>query len=93
MAKSTEQLLAKFEEYNKTRVGKGLGNAKIVIASMDIKKWYPNMLVAPMAKEIRKMISDSEIEFDGIDHEAITKYLGKQMTKEEILAENLQDEK
>ena len=40
VSKSTEELLNKSEEFNKTRLGR-VKLKKLIIASMDIEKWYP----------------------------------------------------
>ena len=44
VCKSTEELLSRFENFNKNRVENGLHKEKLVLASMDIKKWYPSQL-------------------------------------------------
>ena len=67
--KSTEELLNKFEEYNHVIVQKGYSTKNVMIASMDIDKWFPSMKIRPMTKEIKQMIIDSGIEFKEIDYE------------------------
>ena len=44
VSKSTEEVLHKFEEYNKTRLDRFPGITKLIVASMDIEKFYPNIL-------------------------------------------------
>ena len=89
--KSVEELLNKFEEYNKARVHNGYANKNIFIASMDIDKWFPSMKNRPMAKEIKQMIIDSNFVFKEIDYDRVSKYLGEYMTIEEILEEEMED--
>ena len=88
VCKSTEEVLSRSENYNKNRVKNGFHEGKMIIASMDIKKWYPSQLTKPSAKVIRQMIIDSEIKFEGIEYDAVSKYLGEHnMSKEEIVEE------
>ena len=89
--KSTEELLNKFEEYNRTRIQNGFASKNVIIASMDINKWYPSMKTRPMTKEIKQMIIDSKIEFKEIDYDKISKYLGEHMTIEEILEDEMEE--
>ena len=77
---STEELLNKFEVYNHVRIQKGYSSRNVMIASMDIDKWYPTMKIRPMIREIKQMIIDSKIEFKEIDYENASKYLGEKMT-------------
>ena len=58
---------------------------------MDIEKWYPNTIPVPTAKEIKEMFVASKLEIEGIDYEMVAKYLGKYMTREEILDENFEE--
>ena len=71
------EVLSKFEEFNEHRTIKGYSNKNVIIASMDIDKWFPNMKLKPMTKEVKQMIIDSNIEFKGIDYESASKYLGE----------------
>ena len=89
--KSTEELLSKFEEYNRTRIVDDNGSKNIFVASMDIDKWFPSMKNRPMTKEIRNMIIESTIEFKEINYDKISKHLGENMTIEEILEENMEE--
>ena len=89
--KSSEELLNKFEEYNHRRIQNGYSSRNVIIASMDIDKWFPTMKIRPMTKEVKQMIVDSEIEFKEIDYENASKYLGEKMTIEEILEEKMED--
>ena len=89
--KSTEELLFSLEQYNKSRFEKGASNRKVVLASMDIDKWFPNMKLKPMTTEIKEMIERSGIEFKEIEYDAASKFLGERMTIEEIIEENMED--
>ena len=91
VCKSTEELLSVFESYNKNRIEKGVDKKKVVLGSMDIKKWYPSTLIRPSAKVIKQMIVDSNIEFVEIEYDSIEKYLGEHMSREEILEEQLEE--
>ena len=91
VCKSTEELLSRFEVYNRDRVNNGYDKEKMILASMDIKKWYQSTLAKPSAKVIKKMIINSGLEFEGIDYDAISKYLAEHMTKEEIEEESFEE--
>ena len=91
VSKSTEETIAKIEEYNKKR-DKLIGDdTKVVIGSMDIEKWYQSMIAEPSAKEIRSMVEESEIDFKGYDFDAVSKYLGEYLTNEEIINEGMEE--
>ena len=91
VCKSTEELLSRFEAYNKDREKNGYHKVKMILGSMDIEKWYPSMLTRPSAKEIKDMIVESGLEFVELDYDAISRYLGEQMTKEEIVDEKFEE--
>ena len=55
VANSTEEVLTKFETFYKRRLDSIPGIRKLIIASMDIEKYYPNILSKPSAKIIRQM--------------------------------------
>ena len=78
VCKSTEGLVNKFETYNNDRVEKEFHEKNVIIASMDIKKWFPSTLARPSGKE-------------GIDYDAVARYLGEHLSKEEIVKENLEE--
>ena len=44
VVRSTEEALNKIEEFNKTRLKKSTRLRRMIIASMDIEKFYPNIL-------------------------------------------------
>ena len=90
--KNTEELLNKFEDYNKSRVLRGFPDKNIFVASMDINKWFPSMKLKPMTEEVEEMIVESNINFKEINYDRIAKYLGKHiMTIEEILEEDMDE--
>ena len=91
VAKSTEEVLNKIETYNKRRFEKIPGLKKLIIASMDIEKFYPSIISEKSAKIIRKMWEESEISVEGIDFDKLSEYLGKHLKKEEIIAEQFED--
>ena len=49
VCKSTEELVSVFESNNKDRIENGVTSKKVVLGSMDIKKWYTSQLVRPSA--------------------------------------------
>ena len=55
VSKSTEEVLNKFELFNSRRLETNFGLRKLIIASMDIEKFYTNILSAESAKIIRKI--------------------------------------
>ena len=67
VAKSTEEVINKIEAFNKRRFENNLGNKKLIIASMDIEKFYNNLISEKSAKIIRKMWEESELVIEGID--------------------------
>ena len=77
VSKSTEEVIYKFEEYNKTRIEKFPGTRKLVVASMDIEKFYPNILSEGSSDIIRTMWEESDLPLE-IDGEFLSRYLGKQ---------------
>ena len=56
-AKSTEEVLNKIETFNKNRLENNHGLKKLIIASMDVEKFYPNILSEKSAKIIRRIKS------------------------------------
>ena len=91
MSKSTEETIAKIEEYNKNRNALNANSDNVIVGSMDIKKWYPTMIAEPSAKEIREMVEESEIEFEGFDMDVVSQYLGEYLTNEEIISEGMEE--
>ena len=63
----------------------------MVIASMDIEKFYNNILAEESAKEIRDMWEESELTIDGIDTDTVSKYLGIHLKKEEVVKEGFEE--
>ena len=91
VAKSTEEVIHKFEEFNKGRIEKFPGLKKLIISSMDIEKFYPNILSEESAKIVRQMWEESDIPMDGIDMDYLSKYLGMKLSKTEIAEEKFED--
>ena len=88
VSKSTEEVLNKIEEFNKTRSGRKL--RKIIIASMDIEKCYPNILSKESAGIIRKMWEESELEILEIEADHLCRYLGKYLKPNEVVEEGFE---
>ena len=42
VSKSTEETVAKIEEYNNDRSKLNPSGKKVIIGSIDVMKWYPN---------------------------------------------------
>ena len=91
VCKSTEELLSRLEQYNRDRIKNGFDKEKMILASMDIKKWYPSTIARPSAKVIKKMIIDSGLEFEGMDYDAVSRYLAEHMSNEEIEEEKFEE--
>ena len=91
VSKSTEETIAKIEEFNKARAEHNPKNEKVIIGSMDLEKWYPSMIAEPSAKEVRTMFEESEIEWEGMDYDAVCKNLGEFLTKKEIEEEGFEE--
>ena len=89
VAKSTEEVLNKIEKFNRSRSGKKL--RKIIIASMDVEKCYPNILSKESAAIIRKMWEDSDLEMEGMEIDNLCKYLGKYLKPHEVVEERIDD--
>ena len=81
VSKSTEETVAKIEEYNKDRSSLNPRGKKVIIGSMDVIKWYPNTKAEPSAKVIRSMVEESEIDFEGFDIDVVSQYLGEYLTE------------
>ena len=75
-AKSTEEVLNKIETFNKNRLENNPGLKKLIIASMDVEKFYPNILSEKSAKIIRHMWEESNLSIEGIDTDNLCRYLG-----------------
>ena len=91
VARSTEEVLNKFEKYNKERFEKNPGLKKLIIASMDIENLYPSILSQKSARIIRKMWEESELSIEGVDINKLGEYLGKHLKKEEIIEEEFEE--
>ena len=83
VAKSTEEVINKFEEYNRSRFDMIPGLRNIIVASMDIEKFYPSILSKESAKTVRRMWEESQLPME-IDMDSLSNYLGKKLKKHEI---------
>ena len=90
VAKSTEEVLSKFEEFNKTRMERVPGIKKLIVGSMDIEKFYPNILSEESADIVRRMWEESNLPLE-MDGEILNMYLSKHLSKEEIAQEKFED--
>ena len=90
VGKSTEEVLNKFEELNKMR-SENPKFRKLIIASMDIEKWYPNVLSKPSAKIVRKIWVESGLTIEGVDMEQLALYLGKYLSMAEVVEEAFEE--
>ena len=91
VSKSTEEVLNKFEMFNKGRLEATPGLRKLIIASMDIEKYYPSILSKPSARIIRQMWEDSELSINSIDLDKLLGYIRIHLTKEKIVQEGFKD--
>ena len=90
VAKSTEETIQKIEAFNARRLENNLGLKKLILASMDIEKFYPNILAEGSAKVIREMWEESELEIE-VDSDKLSRYLGGILKKEEVTEEGFED--
>ena len=90
VAKSTEEVIDKFEEYNRSRFDMIPGLRNIIVASMDIEKFYPSILSKESAKTIRGMWDESQLPME-IDMDSLSNYLGKKLKKNKIAEEGFED--
>ena len=89
--KSTEEALNKIENFNKSRLTRRQNLKKMIIASMDIEKYYPNILSLQSAKIIRRMWEELEMEMMGLEVDEICKYLGKHLKQWEVIEEGFEE--
>ena len=90
-AKSTEEVLNKFESFNNRRLKISPKPKKLIISSMDIVKYYPSILSAQSAKIIRRMWEESDLIIEGIDYDKLVRYLGVILKKEEVIEEAFEE--
>ena len=86
VAKSTEEVISKFEEFNKSRFDKFPGLRHLTIVSK-----YPSILSEESARIIRQMWEESEMPLDAIDMDNLSKYLVMKLIKPEIAEEDIED--
>ena len=91
VAKSTEEVIHKFVEFNKNRFERFHGFKKLIIASTDIEKFYPSILSEESAAIIRQMWEESKLSMEEVDVDALSKYLGKTLKKLEIVKEEFEE--
>ena len=58
---------------------------KLIVGSMDIEKLCPNTKIRPTANKINEMYVKSILKIKGLKYGKVARYLGKFMTREEIL--------
>ena len=88
--KSTEEMLSKITNYNNSL--KTLNSKKLkrkVIASMDIKSFYPSIDPKKGAKIAREMWEKSSVEIDDLNVDQLAFYIGKFGPKSLIDSENI----
>jgi hypothetical protein len=95
VSKSTEETICKLENYNakiENLNGNDVGkNSKVIIGSMDIDKWYPSQIPGPSAKGVKDMFEESRVEFEGINYDKVSRYLGEFLSEEEIKQEGIEE--
>ena len=91
VCKSTEEMLYKFHKFNKERLHLKTKDKKLFIGSMEIEKWSPNTIPVPTAKEIRQMFINSNLKIEPIDFDKLARYLGKFLTREQIVMEEFEE--
>ena len=90
VAKSTEETIQKIEAFNAKRLENNLGLKKLILASMDIEKFYPNILSENSAKIIRRMWEESDLSIN-MDSDKLSRYLGAVLKKEELTEEGFEE--
>ena len=88
---STEEVINKIEVFNESRFRKNLKTKKIIIASMDVEKCYPNLLSLESAQIVRRMWEESLLVIEGIEVDNLCKYLGKYLKPEEVIEEGFEE--
>ena len=86
--KSSEEMRAAFEEFNKTEESE---RRKCGVISMDVKALYPSMEWNEIMKAVREMIESCEKQIEEVNWTEVSRYLAITMTKEEIEKEGLQN--
>ena len=91
VARSTEEVLNKLEMFNNRRFKITPKLKKLIIASMDIEKYYPSILSKESALIIRRMWEESDLFIEELDMDKLLKYLAKYLTRDDIIAEGFED--
>ena len=87
--KSTEELLHKFTEYNKSVETKNEVTDKKFIASMDVKALFPSLRSDQCIEAVKRMILSSELKIEGIEYKELLILLRKNLSTKEIREKDL----
>ena len=83
--KSTEEMLAKFDVYNKNLENSStVPETQKIIGSMDIQSFYPSIDPVRAAEICRLMFIESKVEVLNVDHDELAFYVAKEVEIEKI---------
>ena len=83
ICKSTEEMIYSMEKCNKEKENEN-DDKKIIIGSMDVVSLYPRIKAERAAEIVKDAIKKSRVVFEGIDIDALGKYLRTYSTTEEL---------
>ena len=90
--KSTEEMLAKFDVYNKNlENSRTVPEKQKVIGSMDIKSFYPSIEPVRAAEICKVMFIESNIKVLDVNHDELAFYVAKEIEVEKIFESKVQD--
>ena len=87
---SGEELLAYVDEVNQRLQEEGLPEQGLCVGSLDVKALYPSLDINRCAQIIKERIQGTLMEFDGIDYTWASKYIALNMSRIEVIREDLQ---
>ena len=88
--KSTEEMLSRFDEYNKS-LKKNKRFKRKIIASMDIKNFYPSIDADKISEIVKIMWERSTLDVGDVDYEELAFYVGKYTPRELIVKSHLEE--
>ena len=88
--KSTEEMLAKIEQYNESLKSKK-SKKKMILASLDIKNFYPSIDPKRGAQIAKLMWNRSDIVFEDVNVDELVWYISRYGLKENIEADGLSE--
>ena len=83
---STEELLAEVEKLNLVGI-----NESDIVGSMDVEALYPSLDIDFTIEKVCELITNSTIEFEGLNYKELSLYLSFMRTEEELQQMELDD--